>query len=70
MPAVALQGTIDTWNAMVEAGEDAQYGRVMGVEPIDTAPFVVHRNRSGEQGFTLPHALRMTRLRGVNEFLY
>ena len=50
VPAVALKGTVDTWNAMAAEGADQQYGRTMEITPLDTPPFVAHRNRSANLG--------------------
>lgn len=34
-----LQTTLDTWNAAVAAGEDAEFGRTSFAEALDTAPY-------------------------------
>ena len=39
VPADALAATLDTWNAAVAAGEDAEFGRTSFANPLDTAPY-------------------------------
>lgn len=43
VPAANLKAQLDMWNAYAEAGEDTQFGRLTGVEPI-TGPFYAYKN--------------------------
>lgn len=38
-PADALSATMDTWNAAVTAGTDAEFGRTSFAKPLNTAPY-------------------------------
>lgn len=39
VPADVLPATMDTWNAAVAAGTDAEFGRTSFASPLNTAPF-------------------------------
>ncbi len=39
VPADVLPTTMDTWNAAVAAGADAEFGRTSFANPLDTAPY-------------------------------
>ena len=43
VPAANLKSQLDMWNAYAEAGEDTQFGRLTGLEPI-TGPFYAYKN--------------------------
>ena len=43
VPAANLKAQLELWNGYAEAGEDTQFGRLTGLEPI-TGPFYAYRN--------------------------
>ena len=43
VPAANLKAQLDLWNSYGESGEDLQFGRLTGVEPI-TGPFYAYQN--------------------------
>ena len=43
VPAANLKAQLDLWNAYAAAGEDTQFGRLTGLEPIE-GPFYAYRN--------------------------
>lgn len=43
VPAFNLKAQLTVWNSCAENGEDPQYGRITGVEPI-TGPFYAYQN--------------------------
>ena len=50
MPAANLRATVDAWNAACAAGEDAAYGRVVQLTPLNEAPYFAWKTQNTNIG--------------------
>lgn len=50
MPASNLKATVESWNAACKAGEDAAFGRVVQLTPLDEAPYFAWKTQNTNIG--------------------